>query len=97
MATGGGVRYRTNTADDLYTTSNGLGDQSISAVVVSENEIFAVSDFGIISTMVNGYWQVLSRSYASNKVYVIPGMVCLSGSVLTIAFENRLSFLASRR
>ena len=94
MATGGGVRYRTNTADDLYTTSNGLGDQSISAVVVSENEIFAVSDFGIISTMVNGYWQVLSRSYASNKVYVIPGMVCLSGSVLTIAFENRLSFFS---
>ena len=62
LATGGGVRYRTNTADDLYTTSNGLGDQSISGIAVSNRGLFAVSDYGLISALLeNGTWQMLSR------------------------------------
>ena len=49
LATDGGIRYRTNTADDMYTTSNGLGDQLISGVVVAENlGIFAISDNGVV-------------------------------------------------
>jgi len=93
MSTGGGVRYRTKTADDLYTTMNGLGAPSISAIVISDLGTFAVSDNGIISTMMpSGNWQFLSRSFAGGNVRVVPGMVCLEGSVLTIAFEDRLSF-----
>lgn len=99
MATGGGVRYRTNTADDIYTTANGLGDQSVSAVVISDSlGAFAVSNNGIVSAMVGRKWEVVSRSYAGNNVHVIPGMVRFggsgSGSVMVIAFEDRLSFLS---
>ena len=96
LATGGGVRYRTNIADDIYTTSNGLGDQMMSAVVVAEGlGLFAVSDGGIISVMgVGGQWQILSRSYAGNNTRVIPGLVSLGGTVMVIAFEDRLSFFS---
>ncbi len=98
MATGGGIRYRTNTADDIYTTSNGLGDKSVSAVVISDSlGAFAVSDNGIISTMIGRKWEVVSRSYAGTGARVIPGMVRFggsgSGSVMVIAFEDRLSFM----
>ena len=98
MATGGGIRYRTNTADDIYTTSNGLGDKSVSAVVISDSlGAFAVSDNGIISTMIGRKWEVVSRSYAGTGARVIPGMVRFggsgSGSVMFIAFEDRLSFM----
>lgn len=101
MATGGGIRYRTNTADDMYTTSNGLGDQSVSAVVISDSlGAFAVSDNGIVSAMVGRKWEVVSRSYAGSNVRVIPGMVRFggsgSGSVMVIAFEDRLSFLSMK-
>lgn len=93
LSTAGGIRYRTNTADDLYTTVNGLAAPSISAVVISDLGTFAVSDNGIISTMMpSGSWQVLSRSFAGSNVRVIPGLVCLSGTIMTIAFEDRLSF-----
>ena len=93
MATGGGIRYRTNNADDLYTTANGLGDQSMSAIAVSDLGVFAVSDVGVISTMLpGGSWQVLSRSYAGSNTHVIPGMAFLGGPVLVIAFEDRISF-----
>lgn len=95
MGTGGGVRYRTNTADDMYTTSNGLGDESVSAVLVSDRGMFAVSDNGIIATLAaNNYWQVLSRSYAGSSVSVIPDMARLAGPVIVIAFEDRLSFFS---
>ncbi len=99
MATGGGIRYRTNTADDMYTTSNGLGDQSISAVVISDSlGAFAVSDNGIVSAMIGRKWEVVSRSYAGSNVHVIPGMVRFggtgSGTVMVIAFEDRLSFMS---
>lgn len=98
MATGGGVRYRTNTADDIYTTSNGLGDQSINAVAISEAlGTFAVSDNGIISLMgPGGHWQILSRSYAGNNTHVIPGLVRLGGPVMVIAFDDRLSFFSMK-
>ena len=89
MATGGGIRYRTNNADDLYTTANGLGDQSMSAIAVSDLGVFAVSDVGVISTMLpGGSWQVLSRSYAGSNTHVIPGMAFLGGPVLVIAFDT---------
>ena len=95
MATGGGVRYKTSTGDDLYTTSRGLGDQSISSVATSDRGIYAVSDYGYISVLGgDGYWQMLSRSYAGSNVRVIPGMVRLSGPVMVIAFEDRLSFFS---
>lgn len=94
MATGGGIRYRTNTADDMYTTSNGLGDQLISAVIVAENlGIFAISDNGVVSVMsANGHWQILSHSYAGSNTHVVPGLVQLGGTVMVIAFDDRLSF-----
>lgn len=95
MATGGGIRYRAKNADDLYTTSNGIGDQYMSAIAVSDLGVFAVSDNGIISTMLpGGSWQVLSRSYAGSNTRVIPGMAVLGGTVLVIAFEDRLSFFS---
>ena len=93
LSTGGGLRYRTSTADDIYVTSNGIGEQSMSAVAISDLGVFAVSDMGIISTMLaNGSWEVLSRSYAGSNTRVIPGMALLGGPVLVIAFEDRLSF-----
>ena len=93
LSTGGGLRYRTPNADDAYTTANGLGEQSMSAVAISDLGTFAVSDAGIISTiMPSGAWQVLSRSYAGNKTHVIPGLALLGGPVMVIAFEDRLSF-----
>ena len=93
MSTGGGIRYRTNVADDIYTTANGLGEQSMSAIAISDLGVFAVSDLGVISTMQsNGSWLVLSRSYVGSNTHVIPGMALLGGPVLVIAFDDRLSF-----
>ena len=93
LSTGGGLRYRTHNADDTYKTSNGLGEQSMSAVAVSDLGTFAVSESGVISTITsNGTWQVLSRSYTGNNTNVIPGMALLGGPVMVIAFEDRLSF-----
>lgn len=101
MATGGGIRYRTNTADDIYTTSNGLGDKSVSAVVISDSlGAFAVSDNGIVSAMMGNRWEVVSRSYAGTGARVIPGLVRFggsgSGSVMVIAFEDRMGFLSMK-
>ena len=93
LSTGGGLRYRTPNIDNVFTTSKGLGEQSMSAIAISDLGAFAVSDAGIISIMMsNGSWQVLSRSYASSNTHVIPGMALLGGPVLVIAFEDRLSF-----
>lgn len=95
MGTGGGVRYRTSNADDMYTTANGLGDASVSALLVSDRGMYAVSDNGIIATMSsNNYWQVISRSYAGSNVSVIPDMARMAGDVIVIAFEDRLSFFS---
>lgn len=101
MATGGGVRYRTLSVDNVYTTSNGLGDQSISAVVISDAfGVFSVSDYGIISLLgENGAWHIKSRSYAGNKVRLIPGMARVggvNGEIMVLAFEDRLSFFSLR-
>ena len=96
MATSGGVRYRASTADDLYTTSNGLGDQSVSAVIISKDAgVFSVSDNGVISLMMSdGRWVIQSRAYAGSNTHVIPGMALAGGPVLVIAFEDRLSFFS---
>ena len=95
MATGGGVRYKASNGDDLYTTAKGLGDQSISGVAASDVGIYAVSDYGYISVLgSDAVWHMLSRSYAGSNVRVIPGMVRLSGTVMVIAFEDRLSFFS---
>ena len=48
LSTAGGIRYRANNADDLYTTRNGLAAPAVSAVVNSELGMFAVTDNGII-------------------------------------------------
>ncbi len=93
LSTGGGLRFRAQNLDDVFTTSKGLGEQSMSAVAISDLGAFAVSDAGIVSIMLsNGSWQVLSRSYASSNTHVIPGMALLGGPVLVIAFDDRLSF-----
>ena len=93
LSTGGGLRYRAHNVDDMYTTSNGLGEQSMSAIAISDLGTFAVSESGVISTILpNGTWQVLSRSYMGNNTHVIPGMALLGGPVLVIAFEDCLSF-----
>ena len=95
LATDGGVRFRSNTIEALYTTANGLGDQAISAVVVAGPNVFSVSDNGIISKIVSGEsWQVLSRAYAGSGIRVIPGMVRVADSVMVIAFADRLSFFS---
>lgn len=96
MATAGGVRYRANTADDLYTTSNGLGDQSVAAVIISKDAgVFSVTDNGVISLMMpGGHWVVQSRAYAGSNTHVIPGMALACGPVLVIAFDDRLSFFS---
>jgi len=93
LSTAGGIRYRANNADDLYTTRNGLAAPAVSAVVNSELGMFAVTDNGIISTMTpSGNWQLMSRSFAGSNLRVLPGMVCIAKSILVIAFEDRLSF-----
>lgn len=93
MATGGGLRYKTNNADDMYTTANGLGDQSISAIAISDRGSFAVTDNGIVAVIgTNGYWNILTRSYAGSGLRVIPDMMRLAGPIIIIAFEDRLSF-----
>ena len=96
LATGGGVRYRTNTSDDIYTTSNGLGDQLVSAIALSNDYgTFAVSDNGVISLAgAGGRWQILSHSYAGNNTHVVPGLVQFGGPVMVIAFDDRLSFFS---
>ena len=47
--------------------------------------------------MIGRKWEVVSRSYAGTGARVIPGMVRFggsgSGSVMVIAFEDRLSFM----
>ena len=95
MATAGGVRFRTTGTDAMYTTSQGLGDLSVSAVAYSEQGYFAVSDNGIIARMLeHDYFEVLNRSYAGSNLHVIPGMVRLAGTSLIIAFDDRLSFFS---
>lgn len=97
LSTGGGLRFRAQNLDDVFTTSKGLGEQSMSAVAISDLGAFAVSESGVISMILsNGTWQVLSRSYTGNNTHVIPGLALLGGPVLVIAFEDRLSFFNLR-
>ena len=95
MATDGGVRYRTDTEDYLFTTSNGLGDQTISAVVSSELGVYSISDNGLIAkNLPDGSWDVISRAYAGSSVRLIPGLARAAGSVMVLAFEDRLAFFS---
>jgi len=97
MATGGGLRFRTKTADDMYTSSKGLSYPSMSAVVKDDKGLYAVGDNGIVVTPTGANddrWIVLSRSYVGSGIHVIPDMVRIARPVLVIAFEDRLSFFS---
>ena len=95
MATDGGVRYRANDADDMYTTSTGLGDQSVSAVVPYGSDVYAVCENGVISKIEPGKpWEQVSRSYAGSSLHLKPGMARVAGTTMVLAFEDRIAFFS---
>lgn len=94
LATDGGIRFRTLDGDFVFHSENGLETSAFYAVVNSPLGVFAVSEFGLVAAMNpdGTSWRVLNRSYVANKVRMVPNGAVVAGSVLTIAFEDRLAF-----
>lgn len=94
LATESGIRYLSTEFDTLYTSVNGLDASSYYALTSTEAGVFAVSEYGVIvywNTDLKG-WSVLSKSYVSNGVRLVPDMVLGKGLVLVLAFEDRIGF-----
>lgn len=94
LATDGGIRYRTMDGDFVFHSEDGLETSSFYAVAKSSLGVFAVSEYGLIATMTGdgSSWRVVNRSYLTNNVRVRPDIVTLAGSILVIAFDDRLAF-----
>lgn len=94
LATDGGVRYRSLDADVVYHSEHGLETSSFYALVSSDQGIFAISEYGAVAAFNPEAlsWKVVNRSYVGNNVRVVPGVAEVGGSVLVVAFEDRLAF-----
>lgn len=94
LATGGGVRYRTIEADEVYHSEDGLEASNIYAIVSTSVGVIAISEFGRVAFFdeVKKNWRVLNRSYEKNQSRVVPGASVAAGAIITISFEDRLSF-----
>lgn len=94
LATDGGIRFRTMDGDFVFHSERGLETSSFYAVVKDSLGTFAVSEYGLVAALNDNAtsWRVLNRSFLSNNVKVRPDGAVLSGSILTIAFEDRLAF-----
>ena len=95
LATDGGVRYRSLTDDYVYHSEEGLETSRFYAVASSPDQgIFAISEYGLVASLggTNKPWHVLNRSYVKNNVRVVPRGATIAGTVMTIAFEDRLAF-----
>lgn len=94
LATGGGVRYRSLDADEVYHSEDGLETSNIYAIVSGGAGVFAISEFGRIAFFVSesNRWMVLNRSYVKNQSRVVPGASVIAEGVMTVSFEDRLSF-----
>lgn len=94
VASASGLRYVTNSIDALFSTIHGLGTSSFYAIATCGNGYFAVSEYGLVARwdIQSESWIVYNRSYVSNGVRLIPGMVVGSKDYLVLAFEDRLAF-----
>ena len=94
LATEGGIRFRALDVDNVFHSEHGLETSSYYALASSDYGVFAVSEFGMIAQYYPEElrWKVLNRSYVGNNVRMVPGAAEISGSVLVLAFEDRLAF-----
>lgn len=94
LATAGGIRYRSLASDEMYHSEDGLETSKIFSLVVTDDGLLSISEFGQIAKFLpeKKYWEVLNRSYTSNRSRTVPGSSVVTGNILVIPFEDRLSF-----
>lgn len=94
LATDGGIRYRTPSADRIYTSKDGLETTVFYSLVSSDGNVYAVSEYGMVASLAKGAsrWKVLNRSFINNRVRAVPDMAVTAGNYLVIGFENRIAF-----
>lgn len=95
LGTDGGVRFIDGDGgSDVFSSEDGLEASEIYAVAKSENDVlFAVSSKGIVSRYAgNGKFQVENRSFVSEGVELVPGLVRNAADILVLGFKDRISF-----
>lgn len=94
LATDGGLRFRSMNENVVYHSEHGLETSRFYSVVSSDNAAYAISEYGLIALFVDGSvpWRVVNRSYVKNNVRTVPHGTVISGSMMAIAFEDRLAF-----
>lgn len=94
LATDGGLRFRNPREDIICHSEHGLETSRFHSVVSSERGVYAVSEYGLVATYVDGEkpWRVLNSSYVKNNVRSVPHGTVISENILTIIFEDRLAF-----
>ena len=95
LATDGGIRYKDDASDFVFTPANGLEASNFYGIVNTPMGVYAVSEYGLIARMNDDYtwWKVKNRSFVSGNVRVVPGMVEYAEGFLVIAFENKIAFV----
>lgn len=99
LATDGGLRYRTLSDDEIYTSSDGLETTVFFSLASSENGVYAVSEFGAVAFQGSGErgWRVLNRSFVNNRIRAVPDMALAVKNILVIGFENRMAFFDTEK
>ncbi len=94
-ATDGGMLYCSTDGNRIYSATDGLETTAFFSVTMNnEGAVYAVSEYGIVASLSKDYrrWTVLNRSFTSSGVRALPDQIAISGNILTVGFENRLSF-----
>ena len=94
LATGGGIQFETPRVRRLFTSADGLGATSFSAVVETSSKIYGISEYGLIAAYDKNAsrWNVVNRSYLNKMVKVVPGQAVAEKNSMVVAFEDRLAF-----
>lgn len=94
LGTDGGVRFIAGDGgSDVFSSEDGLEASEIYGVATAESgTLFAISSKGIVSRHVgNGKFQVVNRSFVSEGVELVPGLVRNAATILVLGFKDRLS------
>ena len=94
FATGGGIQFSTPKVRKLFTSADGLGATSFYGVAQTESKIYGVSEYGLIAAYdkKTARWKTVNRSYLNSVVRTVPGQVVAEGTIIVVAFENKLAF-----
>jgi len=95
LATANGVRFvDASGASVMRTSANGLGATGFASLAIVGEDLYAISENGIIARKIGGSWnfEQVNRSYEEFGANVVPGAVAVGGDYMVIAFRNKLAF-----